>query len=891
MSQIALFILVGICLYACINHLIFGFRSPVNRSRLLFAVLSILAAGFAVCEAMSFQQLAVAGFVVFHRIGMGIALLFFMVLPWFAQWYMPVYQRQTIIGFNVVFSALLLVNLIRDNGFYYSNIHSLQQRTLPWGEQISYLQADVSGLGDITWLFFVAMFVYLLYGCFQQRNTAQQAKAGYFAASLMAFMVLASSDVLIDYGYLDFMRLGVFGVLALIVSMSFTFSLTANQNVKQLREKETHLRLALQAANIGTWDLDLNTNKMTWAKGADHLFGLPPGEFGGTNDAYMNLLRPADAERMRAAIRRALDEGAPCYFEHILVWPDGSEHWLACRGEVGRDVDGKPVHIRGTVMDITERKRNEQAIGEIAAGVSAETGEAFFIQLVLHLAKLFNADYAFVGVLSGAANENVETIAVCAHGEITENLCYALAGTPCENVVTNCTFVCLDNAQEQFPDDKLLTELDANSYIGTPLHDASGAVMGVMVVLDRKPLSNIENITEILLIFATRVSAELARIKSERRLRDAEQRLRLHVKQTPLGVIEWDTEFRVTDWNDAAEKIFGYTRSEAVGESARDLILQPASQTRIDEVWKALLENKGGTRNTNDNVTKDGSVISCEWYNTPLVTDDDQVIGVASLVQDITDRVQAQKDLASHRDQLEELVLQRTSELETANRELESFSYSVSHDLRTPLRSINGFSQALLEDYQSVLDETGQDYLWRLINASERMAHLIDDLLELSRLGRTEMTREQVNISKLAEYSMARLREENPGREVTSTIEADVMVSGDARLLGVVMDNLLDNAWKYTGKKKQANIEFASVKTGDNTVYFVRDDGAGFDMRYTKKLFGAFQRLHRSEDFEGTGIGLATVQRLVHRHGGTVWAEGEIDNGATFYFTLSSNEA
>lgn len=240
--------------------------------------------------------------------------------------------------------------------------------------------------------------------------------------------------------------------------------------------------------------------------------------------------------------------------------------------------------------------------------------------------------------------------------------------------------------------------------------------------------------------------------------------------------------------------------------------------------------------------------------------------------------------LRESNEQLEKAVAER----EALNKELEAFSYSVSHDLRAPLRSIDGFSHALLEDYGEKVDATGKDFLQRVRAASQRMAQLIDDLLNLSRVSRVEMHNEEVDLSKIAELAANEIRESQPERKVKFTIAKGVIAVGDSRLLRVALDNLIGNAWKYTSKHDRANIEFGVMRNnGCSPTYYVRDDGAGFDMKYSEKLFGAFQRLHATTEFPGTGIGLATVQRIISRHRGKIWAEGTIERGSTFYFTLS----
>jgi len=226
------------------------------------------------------------------------------------------------------------------------------------------------------------------------------------------------------------------------------------------------------------------------------------------------------------------------------------------------------------------------------------------------------------------------------------------------------------------------------------------------------------------------------------------------------------------------------------------------------------------------------------------------------------------------------------AELLAANTELDAFAYSVSHDLRAPLRSIDGFSQILLEDYSGTLDAAGRESLQRVRAASQRMGTLIDDLLKLARVTRVEIRTEDVDLSGMAREIAAELQRATPERLVEFAIAPGLRARGDARLLRVALDNLLRNSWKYTAKQAQPRIEFASIAANGERAFMVRDNGAGFDMQYADKLFGVFQRLHSPAEFEGTGVGLATVRRIITRHGGRIWAEGVVDRGATFYFTL-----
>ena len=263
-------------------------------------------------------------------------------------------------------------------------------------------------------------------------------------------------------------------------------------------------------------------------------------------------------------------------------------------------------------------------------------------------------------------------------------------------------------------------------------------------------------------------------------------------------------------------------------------------------------------------------------------------IAVNLLLDDLAFR--AAEAEAAHRVtqlELERIVVERTRELASANQELEAFSYSVAHDLRAPLRSIDGFSQALLEDYAGKIDAEGRQYLQLIRESAQQMGQLIDDLLTLSRVTQSELHYELVDLTVLARSVLARLQKNEPRRKVELIISEGLMANGDARFLGIVLENLLGNAWKFTGRRPVARIEVGARQKKGCPVFFVRDNGAGFDMAYAHKLFGVFQRLHSAVEFEGPGIGLAIVQRIVRRHSGRVWAEAEVGRGATVYFTLN----
>jgi PAS domain S-box-containing protein len=392
------------------------------------------------------------------------------------------------------------------------------------------------------------------------------------------------------------------------------------------------------------------------------------------------------------------------------------------------------------------------------------------------------------------------------------------------------------------------------------LYSVFVTVLSVILLLRQPALSYVVFLPGILtnLLFAN-VGLH-SRFRLLRRLEESHERIESLFDAGFEGIAVHEQGI-VRQVNGALGPLLGYAREELIGRDVATLFVPEARARAAD-----MVTGRRETRFEVDALKKDGSRVNVEVIGKRHVLDGKEMQLVA--FRDVTERKRA------------EIALLR------ANRDLESFSYSVAHDLRAPLRAIGGFSQVLLEDYGDRLDDAGKRHLARIHAGAERMAQLIDALLGLARMTRVEVQREKVNLSEQAEAVARQLQASNPGRAIEFVSQAGIVAKGDTQLLRALLDNLIGNAWKFTEREASPRVAFGCDVDQGLPVYYVKDNGAGFDMAHVDKLFGPFQRLHGAADFPGTGIGLATVRRIVDRHGGRVWAEGAVNEGATFYFTL-----
>jgi PAS domain S-box-containing protein len=360
------------------------------------------------------------------------------------------------------------------------------------------------------------------------------------------------------------------------------------------------------------------------------------------------------------------------------------------------------------------------------------------------------------------------------------------------------------------------------------------------------------------------------------------------VESSDDGMIGKDMNSVVTSWNKGAEVLFGYQADEMVGQSIMKL-LPPDRQAEEVQILDKIRRGENVRHFETVRRRKDGTDIDVSVTVSPIRDPAGGLTGASKVVRDITERKKAEARILELNQSLEERVKERTAQLVSANSELEAFSYSVSHDLRAPLRAMDGFSQAVLEDFGEQLPGEGKRYLQIIRAGAQRMGALIDDLLTFSRLSRAPIDRQRLDMTKLVKDALDELGAKTGDPKVRIEVGPMPESMGDPALMKQVWLNLLSNALKYSRKREPSVIQIGCEPRQGRDVFFVKDNGTGFDMLYANKLFGVFQRLHRADEYEGTGVGLAIVQRVIHRHGGEVWADAAVDRGATFFFTLGRN--
>ena len=681
-----------------------------------------------------------------------------------------------------------------------------------------------------------------------------------------------------------------------------------NRVEEELRLSRERLALAQKAGHSGTFEWDIQNNVNRWSPEIEELYGIAPGEFAGTYQDWEPLLLPEDLPSASADIQEALKTGEFASEWRIRRRNDGEIRWLTARAKVTFDETGKPVSMIGLNMDITERRQAEEQLRK-ASLYTRSLIEASLDPLVT-----ISRDGKITDV--NEATENATGVSR-----------RRLIGSDFSNYFTEP-----DNARRGY--ERVFAEGAVRDY-PLAIRHTSGGVMAVLynASVFKNAAGQIEGVFAAARDVTQRRLAEEALRESERQvslrnriaqiclsIADDEMysevlKVVLEVTQSKYGVFGYIDDLgglvvptmTRTVWQQCQvpEKTFVFPR-EQWGDSIwptairRKQVLHsnqasdrtPAGHVRITRNISLPILHRGEAIGLLQVANKDGDYTAKDIELMDTIANYLAPVLNARLERDRQEksRQQAEEQVRRLNDELEQRVIQRTVQLEAANKELEAFTYSVSHDLRAPLRHISGFSKILTEEYGSTLAPEAQRHLQRIQEGTRRMGLLVDDLLNLGRVGRHELRLQVTGLNSVANEVIAELKTECEGRQVEWKIDSLPYVECDPALMKQVFQNLLSNAVKFTQPRSPAIIEVGRLDQEGRAVVFVRDNGVGFNMKYADKLFGVFQRLHRPEDFEGTGVGLATVQRIIQKHGGHIWAEAEVDKGATFYFTLGASE-
>ncbi len=681
---------------------------------------------------------------------------------------------------------------------------------------------------------------------------------------------------------------------------------------RKLRESEERYRDLVENSHDLICTHDLDGKLLTVNAAVARLSGYSREALLSMNLA--DLLTRGARDRFAAYLAEIRSTGAARGLLHIRT-AGGETRWWEYDNTLRTEGVPAPV-VRGMAHDVTERRAADariQRLNNLYAALSqcneaitrSGSEEELFPQVCRDAVEFGGMKMAWIGLLD-EATQRVKPVA--AYGEGVEYL------EPIEiSADAGSTFGCgtvgtaLRGKRpvwcQDYPNDPMTApwhELGARAGWGSaatlPLYK-NGTVVGAFVLFSGEINAFDEVVRGLLVNMALDVSyaldhffRESERSKAEAALRESEARFRDLFECNPLPIFALDKEtLRFITVNQATIEKYGYSREEFLAMTILDL--QAAEdRARVDAELREQYARGPDEIAHRDrrHVTKDGRIIFAHIVAQPIRLGGRQARLVT--VSDVTERRLHEAALRHLNEDLERRVEERTRALQSANQELEAFSYSVSHDLRTPLRAINGFSRLLEQDYAGQIDAHGRDMLNRVAAGAETMGHLIDDLLDLSRISRREIRIGPVDLSALAREVAGELQAAEPARSAEWVIAPRLTTQGDPGLLRVLLQNLLGNAWKYSSRREAARIEFGLDEKDGRAAYFVRDNGAGFDMAHAGKLFGAFQRLHASAEFPGSGIGLATVARIIRRHGGEIWAEGRVGEGATFYFTLGSGD-
>ncbi len=626
-------------------------------------------------------------------------------------------------------------------------------------------------------------------------------------------------------------------------------------DIDDLKQAAAHMerdifmnRIAGRVARLGGWTIELPDRKLTWSDENCLIHDVPPG-YQPTLDEGIGYFLPEHRHIVTRHVQDCVQHGIPYEFVLPKMTAKGRRIWVRSLGEAVRDEAGHIIRIQGAFQDITEQKEAEAHTRALELQLTTT------LESITDGFSLMDKEARFT-YLNGQAERMLRRRKGQLLGKVLWQEFPAMAGTSVES-----------------------------QYRAAVAEQRSTRIEAFYRPLKAWFVFHIYPTEAGTAVYFQDITQRRAEQVQLRMLETAVSRLNdivIIAKARP------GKEPKIVFVNHAFERHTGYSRAEAVGNSP-GFLWGPNADSAERKRIRAAIDNGRALRTEAVNFTKAGQPRWVEIDITPIANSAGKFTHWVAVERDITERRQQREEILRLNGDLEERVLLRTAQLAEANKELESFAYSVSHDLRSPLNTIHGFSQLLAKIDAENISEKGKHYLTRIGVGVEQMGELIEGLLTLAHLSREEIKSEEVDLSAMARRVLQEHQEKEPARRAAVQVQNGLVARGDPRLLSAVLQNLLANAWKFSAKKPVAQIVVgAEAAASGETVFFVKDNGAGFDMAFAHKLFGTFERLHSPGDFLGTGIGLATVKRVIDRHGGRVWADSKPNEGAVFYFTLTS---
>lgn len=630
---------------------------------------------------------------------------------------------------------------------------------------------------------------------------------------------------------------------------------------KSLRRERRRLKEAEVIGKLGHVEFDVKQSKIFWSDVVYELYERDPCLGPPSYEEVMNMHPEPEANLLKKLVERAIKQGKKYEFDLKPNLPSGRRAYFHVIGKPEKNKKGKVTRIIGTIQDITSRKKMEESLIESEERFRLSQKAAGIISWDWNLKNNKIKWLGDVKVLFGEiTREDID--------EYEKFLKYVYNED--RNHFSEELKKCISKKREFWIEHRISKKDGSIRWIeeiGKIQFDENGTpyrMMGITNDITRE--KNFEELKK-------RLNQE---IQDERDL------LKIIMENTDALLAYLDPEFNFINVNNAYAKNCGFKKDELIGKNHFDLFSSKVNKT----IFKKVVKTKKGVEFEAKpfKFPFSNKVTYWNWSLNPILNKNNQIKGLVLSLIDVTYIKRKEEQIKK----LNNVLIKRTAELASTNNELEAFTYSASHDLRAPLRSINGFSEILLEDYKDNLNAEGRDYLNRIRKATNKMSNLINDLLKLSRISKAEMKTESVNLSKLAEEIVEDLKQINPKRNLNVFIEPNIFSECDKNLLKIVLTNLLSNAWKFTKNESEPEISFGTTKKDNEKMYYVSDNGIGFDKQYAEKLFIPFQRLHNEKEYPGTGIGLSLVARIIHKHNGEITAKGEEGKGATFYFTINS---